>query len=175
MLKITIPEMELWDEKNEEFFQTKVQTIQLEHSLLSISKWESKWHKPFLKQEEKSIDEIIDYVRCMTVTSNVDPSVYLFLTTENMSEIEQYIKDPMTATWFKESKRKRGGRTVTSELVYYWMISLGIPMECQKWHFNRLMTLIQVCNEENAPRQKLTAAQRNSLNKSRRSKLNSKG
>ena len=139
MLQIIIPAREasdLWDEKNEEFIPipaTKEQTLQLEHSLLSLSKWESKWCKPFFTKEEKTNEEIIDYIRCMTITTNVKPDVYYCLSKENISEVIKYIDAPMTATTF--SKQKRGGinrEQVTSELIYYWMIALNIPFECQK-------------------------------------------
>ena len=176
---ITIPSAELWDSKNEKFVYTKEQTIVLEHSLVSLSKWESKWHKPFLGKEKKSAEETLDYIRCMTLTQNVDPGVYRYLTNKNIEEINDYIDDVMTATWFGDDKNaKPSNKTITSELLYYWMISLNIPFECQKWHLNRLITLIKVCNEENKPKKKISkkeAYSRNSaLNAARRAKLNSK-
>ena len=155
MLQIVVPASELWDEENEEFIYTKEQKLQLEHSLVSISKWESKWNKPYLSKEEKTNEEILDYIKCMTITQNVDPYVYYCLTKENMEQIQKYIEAPMTATTF--SKEPKGGsnrEVVTAEIVYYWMISLGIPLECQKWHFNRLFTLIKVCNIKNQPPKK---------------------
>ena len=180
MLRITIPAAEFWDEVNEEFVYAKEQTLQLEHSLVSLSKWESKWRKAFLGKQEKTEEEILDYVKCMTLTQNVNPEVYTRLTTDNYKEINAYIESPMTATFFSEDKTAKGGREiVTSELIYYWMISLNIPVEFQKWHLNRLLTLIRVCNVKNSPpkrRSKREIMRRNAaLNAARRSRLNSKG
>ena len=138
MLKITIPGQELWDEGKEEFVSTKGTTLQLEHSLVSLSKWESKWHKPFLGKGDKTVEETVDYIRCMTLTQNVDPSVYGFITNEIMGQVSDYIDDSMTATWFsKEEKKTFSQEVVTAELIYYWMIALNIPFECQKWGEHR--------------------------------------
>ena len=108
MLQITIPAIEMFDEQKQEFVSTKEQTLCLEHSLVSLSKWESKWHKAFLSKEPKTNEETIDYIKCMTITQNVDPNIYLCLTRENIEQVNQYIEDPMTATWFSEES-KRGG------------------------------------------------------------------
>lgn len=181
MLKITIPAREIFDEKTQTFSETKEQTLQLEHSLVSLSKWESKWCKPFLSNTtEKTMDETIDYIKCMTITQNVDPSVYTCLTQSNIQEINNYIGSPMTATTFYDDKQTgRNKETVTSELIYYWMISLNIPMECQRWHLNRLLTLIRVCNVKNAPPKKMSRREMTSryasLNAARKSKLNTTG
>ena len=154
MLRITIPSSEIFDERTNRFIKIKGQEIQLEHSLVSVSKWESKWKKPFLGDKPKTREETIDYVRCMTMTQNVDPSVYIGLTDQNIRDINTYIDDPMTATTFKNKNRKSSRQIVTSEIIYYWMISLEIPMECQKWHLNRLLTLIRVCDEKSQPGKK---------------------
>ena len=180
MLKITVPAAEFWDEIHEEFIYKKEQTLQLEHSLVSLSKWESKWNKAFLGKQEKTDEEILDYVRCMTLTQNVDPEVYTRLSATNYLEINAYIEAPMTATYFSEDKQAKGNReVVTSELIYYWMISYNIPVEFQKWHLNRLLTLIRVCNIKNSPpkkRSKRELMRRNAaLNAARRSRLGSKG
>ena len=180
MLQITIPAREMWDEQNNEFVYTNEQTLQLEHSLISLSKWESKWNKPFLSKESKTYEEILDYVKCMTLTQKVSPEIYANLTDENMRDIQRYIEAPMTATTFSEEKNTKGNREiVTSELIYYWMIALGIPMECEKWHLNRLLTLVRVCNIKNSPPKKMgknAIMSRNaSLNAARRKRLNSKG
>lgn len=180
MLRITIPSVELWDENKQEFVYTKEQTLQLEHSLVSISKWESKWCKTFLSNKPKTIEETIDYVRCMTLTQNVDPDIYNYLTDENIEQINRYIEQPMTATYFSDDRKAGGTRdAVTSELIYYWMIALNIPFECQKWHLNRLLSLIRVCNIKNSPPKKMSRRelmQRNTaLNAARRKKLNTKG
>lgn len=180
MLQITVPGVELWDEGAQEFIYSKEQTLQLEHSLISLSKWESKWCKPYLDKKEKTYEEIMDYIRCMTLTPNVKPEVYKCLTEDNMKDIENYINAPMTATYISEDKRGRGNREiVTSELIYYWMISLQIPIEFQKWHLNRLITLIRVCNIKNAPPKKMgkrAIMNRNTaLNAARRKRLNTRG
>lgn len=181
MLQITIPATELWDEGNEEFINIKEQTLQLEHSLVSLSKWESKWCKPFLGKDEKTDEEMIDYIRCMTITQNVDPNVYNYIPNDIRERISKYINAPMTATWFNNEQNGSQGSSeqITSELVYYWMISLNIPFECQKWHLNRLLTLIRVCNVKNQPPKKISTNTRMSkqaaLNAARRKQFNTKG
>lgn len=180
MLKITIPDTEFWDEGKQEFINVKGQTLQLEHSLVSLSKWESKWCKPFLSKDSKTLEETIDYIKCMTITQNVDPNIYLGLTNENITEINNYIEAPMTATTFyDERKGAKNRETITSELIYYWMISLQIPVEFQKWHLNRLLTLIKVCNIKNAPPKKMSQreimSRNTALNAARRKAMNSKG
>ena len=182
MLKITIKGRELWDEKSEEFIKTKDTVLQLEHSLVSISKWESKWHKPFLEKNEKTYEETLDYIRCMTLTQNVNPEVYNSLTQDVLDEIVKYIDDSMTATWFsKNDIKKRKKEIITSEIIYYWMIALNIPFECQKWHLNRLLTLIQVCNIKNEPPDKKRKSSRQigreqaAINAARRKALHTRG
>lgn len=181
MLVITVPAIEGFDDEKQEFVPLgKEQTLQLEHSLVSLSKWESKWNKAFLSKEEKTLEETVDYIRCMTITQNVNPDVYNRLSHSNIEEINDYISAPMTATTFHgDSQKGRGREIVTSELIYYWMISLNIPMECQKWHLNRLLTLIRVCNIKNTPPKKRSkkdiASQYAALNAARRKQLNSKG
>ena len=179
MLHIVVPASERYDEINNLFINTKEQTLNLEHSLVSISKWEMKWHKPFLSTNDKTKEEIKSYVKCMTLTQNVNPEIYDSLSDENYDEIKEYIEAPMTATWFSESKKGGGRDIITSELIYYWMISLQIPFECQKWHLNRLPTLVRVCNEKNAPSKKMSRQailQRNkALNDSRRARLHTRG
>ena len=173
MLYLTVPPAEYWDSEKQEFVYTKEAVLQLEHSLVSISKWEAKWHKPYHSKEEKTTEEVIDYVRCMTVTQNVPPYVYNNLTNENIKQIHKYIDDPMTATTvYDGSETKPSKRVVTSEQIYAWMISYGIPAEFQKWHLNRLLTLIRVCGAMNRQPKKLSreeALRRNAaLNAKRR-------
>ena len=180
MLYITIPSCEMYDESTEEFVYEKEQTLQLEHSLVSLSKWESKWCKPFLSKQDKTMEETIDYVRCMTVNQVSDPTVYSRLTLDNLNSINEYIGSPMTATTFSNTpKGGSSGEQVTSELIYYWMIALNIPFECQKWHLNRLLTLIRVCEVKNQPPKKMSKREimsRNAaLNAARRKKLGTKG
>ena len=180
MLTITIPPVEEWDEERNEFVYTKEYTLQLEHSLVSLSKWESKWNKPFLTKAEKSQEEIVDYIRCMTITQNIDPVVYNYLTNGNIQQIYEYIESPMTATTFSKQENVAPNREIiTAELIYYWMIALEIPFECQKWHLNRLMTLIRVCNIKNQPPKKqgrkALLSRNAALNKARRAQLGTLG
>ena len=180
MLQITIPGIELWDESREIFTQTKEQTLQLEHSLVSLSKWESKWGKVFLSKQEKTYEETIDYIKCMTITQNVDPNVYNHLSKSIIDKITEYIEAPMTATYFsKEQSSGNSREQVTSELIYYWMIALNIPFECQKWHLNRLLTLIRVCNIKNQPPKKMSKraimSRNAAINAARRKQLNTNG
>lgn len=179
MLQITIPAMnDLWDERNQQFLSIKETTIQLEHSLLSISKWESKWNKSFINTKDKTEEELIDYIKCMTITKNVDPNIYVCLTAENIQEIVNYINAPMTATIIRDTG-KSNHEIVTSELIYYWMISLNIPVKFEKWHLNRLITLIRVCSIKNQPAKKMSRGeimQRNAaLNAARKKRWNTKG
>ena len=181
MLQIKIPGKEAWDEKNQEFISVPDTVLSLEHSLISISKWESKWHIPFLGKEEKTPEQINDYIKCMTITPNVKDEVYNCLTRRNINDVMAYINDPMTATTIRdrEGGRRMSREIITSELIYYWMVALQIPFECQKWHINRLMMLIQVCNVKNQPDKKMskrsTAQQNAALNAARRQKARSRG
>lgn len=180
MLQIDVPAGEFFNEITNQFEYSKATTLTLEHSLVSLSKWESNHCKPFLTSDEKTNEEILDYVKCMTLTQNVDPNVYKSLSNENIDKINKYINDPHTATTVRENPNAPKSREIiTSELIYYWMIALQIPFECQKWHLNRLLMLIKVCNAKNAPTQKMTQRQlmsRNAaLNAARRKQLNSRG
>ena len=180
MLRITVPATEQWDERTEKFVNTKEQTLQLEHSLVSLSKWESKWNKAFLSNREKTYEETVDYIKCMTLTQNVNPEVYNCLTADNFQKVNDYIQAPMTATVFSEDRTGKSSReVVTSELIYYWMIALNIPFECQKWHLNRLLTLIRVCNIKNSPPKKRSRAeimrQNAALNAARKKQHNTTG
>ena len=180
MLEINVPGVEFWDEVAEEFVVVKGCTLQLEHSLVSLSKWESKLCKSFLSKREKTTEETIDYVRCMTLTKNVDPRIYTVLTDSNIKQINDYISAPMTATCFYDDKQSPGvkSETITSELIYYWMITLNIPVEFEKWHLNRLIALIKTCNVKNNPKKmsKSEIMRRNrSLNASRKKQLHTKG
>lgn len=179
MLRITIPPTEQFDEDTNTFLYSKEQTLQLEHSLVSLSKWESKWKKPFLSKEEKTLDETIDYVKCMTITQNVDENIYKFLTNDNLRSVRDYIEETMTATTFSESEKKPSREIITAEIIYFWMIAQNIPFECQKWHLNRLLTLINVCSIKNSPQKKMgkkELAQRNSaLNAARRQAIQNGG
>ena len=171
----------MFDEETCKRIRTKDVTLQLEHSLVSISKWESKWKVHYINNDKITEEMSLDYVRCMTVSQNVDPKVYARLTADNMRDIVEYINNPMTATTFRKTTEQGNSHSViTSEIIYYWMVSLGIPFDpCQKWHLNRLLTLIRVCDEKSAPRKKMgrkeEAAQRRSLNAARRARMHSRG
>lgn len=183
MLKITIPATELYDEQNNRFYKSKETTLSLEHSLVSISKWESKWHKAFYDKRAKTREETLDYIRCMTISpTNVDPTVYLCLNKDNFDSINNYISDPMTASFLMNYTNKEAGpkEVVTSELIYYWMISLNIPFDpCQKWHINRLFALIGIAERKNAPKKSFSKRQmmtnNAAMNAARRAKYHSKG
>lgn len=157
MKTVTIPDQKLFNDATSEFINVKGQTIQLEHSLVSIKKWESKWHKPFLSETNMSREEAIDYFKCMTITQNVRDEIYEYMPDSIVKEIEKYIHDPMTATWFAKDNKQGGDKEIiTNELIYYWMIQAQIPFECQKWHLNQLLTLIKVCQVKNQPPKKMT-------------------
>lgn len=181
MLRIKIPSVEVFNEKDSTFNKLFDDTIlQLEHSLVSVSKWESKWNKPFLsKNEEKTPEQLLDYIKCMTLTQNVNPEVYKYIPTDVMKAISKYIEAPMTATTFREDDSKKNNEIITNEIIYYWMVSFNIPFECQKWHLNRLLTLIRVCSIKNAPQKKMSAreimSRNKALNKARRAQLNTRG
>lgn len=181
MLEIEVKAQELWDEEQEEFLYTKPATLRLEHSLISVSKWESKWRKPFLTKTEKTVEESLDYIRCMTLNIQVNNEIYYAISNEQMKLVTDYIDAPMTATTFSQlhNKQSSSAEQITSELIYYWMIALNIPMECQKWHLNRLLTLIRVCEVKNSPPEKMSMTdimRRNAeLNAKRKKQYNTKG
>ena len=180
MLRIKVPmTAEGWDPEKEEFVEAETFTLQLEHSLVSLSKWESKWNRAFLSKKGMTDEETIDYIKCMTLTQNVDQAVYDHLSRENIDQIREYISAPMTATYFSQDRSGTSNEVVTAELIYYWMIALNIPFECQKWHLNRLLTLIKVCNIKNSPPKKMGKRElmnRNAaLNAARLKQLNTRG
>ncbi|MDR2395791.1 MAG: hypothetical protein LBD57_04260 [Endomicrobium sp.] len=180
MLYITIQKSDYFNEELQEFFTAGPWALQLEHSLLSISKWESKWHKAFLSKEEKTIEETLDYIRCMCINANTIPeTAFKFLTVVNHKEIAAYIEDSMTATTINDRGGPPSRQIITSEVIYYWMVSLQIPFECQKWHLNRLLTLIRVCNANNTPQKKMSRnalySRNSSLNAARRKALGTTG
>lgn len=180
MLPLVIPKTQLFNEKDNTFINVKEQTIQLEHSLVSLSKWESKWHKPFLTDKAKTHEETLDYIKCMTITQNVKDEVYLCLNNDHVKEINDYITNPMTATTINDKNSKKiNNEQITAELIYYWMITLNIPFKCEKWHLNRLITLVKVCNVKNEPPKKMSKrdimSRNAALNAARRKQLNTKG
>lgn len=179
-IPITIPGRELYDSENERFIDIPTTTVVLEHSLISISKWEAKWHKPFLSDKPKTKEETLDYYRSMVVGQKVDPLVFLCLTKKNRQDIENYISDPMTATTISKNDRKSRRDIITNEIIYYWMTELGIPFQpCEKWHLNHLLMLIEVVSIKRQPAKKMSPAsvakKNHALNAARRKRLGSKG
>lgn len=187
MLILKLEGEEFWDDKKQEFVYTEPIEVKMEHSLVSIYKWESKWHVPFLGREhEKTPEEFVDYIKLMILSKNATDEVIkrIIISEKYMQEIEAYMKDPMTATTFSKSQQRaakinQGGEYITAELIYYWMTALQIPFECEKWHINKLLTLIQVCNLKNSPPKKMSKndiyAQNRALNAARRAKYHTKG
>lgn len=190
MLKIRIPDQEeqLWDEEKEEFIYRKAAKgceLTLEHSLLSVAKWESIWCKPFLENKDRTVEEMLSYVECMTVTpTNVDPEVYKRIPQSEFDRVNEYVNNPSTATTISGVKGRgsnKSGELVTSELIYYWMTAANIPFECQKWHLNRLLTLIRICEIKNDPKgQKKMSSNEirkdyDKLNEARRKAMHTKG
>ena len=181
MLTLTVPGVELFDNKTQKFSTTETTVLELEHSLVSLSKWESKWNIPFLGRDEKTNEQIIDYVKLMTLTPDVPDEVYLRLSDENYEQINGYINSKQTATWFREDPNSPKNREIiTAEIIYYWMIALKIPQEYQWWHLARLFTLVRVLNQKNQPPKKAgstqsAAAQRRALNEARQRQYNTTG
>lgn len=181
MLSLEISDREVFDQEQEIFRPVNPVTLQFEHSLVSLSKWESKYEKPFLSDKQKTNEEVRDYIGMMLLTPDAPSDFVSKLSTAQMNVLTDYISSKQTATWFKDStnQRKSSQEVITAEVIYYWMVSLEIPFECQYWHLNRLMTLIKVINRKNAPKKKMSTAdniaQRRALNEARRKKYNTKG
>lgn len=180
MLSITIPGEEVFNDETQEFIKYDDVTMDLEHSLVSLSKWESVWEKPFLSSASKSEEETRSYIEMMAI-GDFPPEVFQRLNESNLNAVNDYLNRKMTATWFNEAARggKRSSETITSEIIYYWMISLNIPSSFETWHLNRLFTLIKVFNEKNAPKKKMSAseiaARNRRLNAERKQRLNTEG
>lgn len=180
MFQLTIGGTEYYDEKDNQFVTTKPKLVKLEHSLRSLAKWESKWKKPFLSSKKMTREETLDYIWCMEVTGQVKRATFDLLLPDQIDQINKYIVDPMTATTI--NRRKNGPpsrKIVTAEVIYFWMIQNGIPLECDKWHLARLLILIEVCSAEGGPKQKMSMkdqmAQQRAINESRRKKFNTRG
>jgi hypothetical protein len=183
MLTIVVPGVESFDEANSRITTVGDMKLQLEHSLVSLSKWEQEWEEPFLTKKDKTSEQTMSYIRAMTLTPDVPPEVYSRLTPENFAQIQKHIEAKMTATWFNDTGSKPSREILTAEIIYYWMFSLGIPLECENWHLNRLLTLVRVFDAKNQknnpnrpkPSSANLAAERMRLNAERRKQLNSRG
>lgn len=184
MFLLHIKSGEQFDEENNMFFHEVDVQLELEHSLVSLSKWESKHEIPFLGSTNKTDEQTIDYVKAMTITPDVDPEVYKFITAEQYTQISEYINAKQTATWFAAKPKGPQGKTetVTAEVIYYWLVALNIPFETQTWHLNRLITLVKVCDEKNKPADKKRkrsaaeiAAERRAINEARRKQMGTSG
>ena len=180
MLQIQIQATRLYNETTDKYTHVPAQTLKLEHSLLSVRKWESKWHKSYMNSASKlTTEENLDYVRCMCVNQASSPDAFRCLTKRDLNAIRAYIDEPMTAVKFRSDDNKKRRRVITAETVYGWMVSYGIPFECEKWHLNQLMALIEVCSRQNAPKQKQNkdaiGLQWAAINRARRAKTGSRG
>lgn len=182
VLEVRVSKEEYFDEETNTFVEGDEFILFFEHSLVSISKWESKWEVPFLTDDEKTDEQTIDYIRCMLISPEPDFDFMHYMTQKNFDDIQEYIAKKMTATWFHEREKSGPAREkITSELIYYWMIAQNVPMECQYWHLNRLLTLIKVCGHKNSPPKKGTksaaevAASRRALNEQRKAQYNTRG
>jgi len=179
VLSIVVPLTEKINDKNE-FVIGDSFILEMEHSLASLSKWESKFEKPYLSDSEKTPEEVLEYIKCMTLTPDVPDSVYASLSSDNVDSITNHIAAKMTATWFPKTVPSKGNKEiVTAEVIYYWMVSCNIPFECETWHLNRLLTLIQVCQRKSMPPKKMSKSeairQQRELNARRREQFGSSG
>lgn len=181
MLTITVGGTDVYDESSETFRAEGGVELQLEHSLVSLSKWESEFEKPFLSNIEKTGDEVFGYVRCMILTPNPPGDIFLKLSKENLESINAYVDRKMTATWFSDNQRGSPAtrEVITAELIYYWMTVFQIPFECETWHLNRLFTLIRICNIKQSKPKKASrteiAARNRELNAQRRQQMGTTG
>ena len=179
MIEINVVENEIYIPSSNKFMVIPSCTLILEHSLMSVAKWESKWHKPYLTGKKKSYEEELDYIRCMVVGPIKNEYVFGILSSENLIQIRNYIDDPMTATTFSKNNRSVSKEIITAEIIYYRMFNNNIPLECQKWHLNRLLTLIRVCDNKSGPVSKMNKKQTSQYyaeqNALRRQKYNNRG
>lgn len=179
-LKLLVGGDENFNEQTNEFLITNQIELTLEHSLVSLSSWESKWELPFLGTKEKTTEQTLDYIEHMTLDKVFPPEVFSKISNKNLLEINRYIDAKMTATTFSDTKNRPASRSIiTAELIYYWMFSLTIPMECQHWHLNRLLALIRVCQIKSTPAKKMgraeAAARQRELNAQRLAQYNTSG
>ena len=178
MLRLLVGATESFNDETNEFVKVDGVVLELEHSLYSLSKWESKYKKPFITSD-KTLEETIDYVRMMVVTPDFPPEIFQKFTQEDFDAVKEYIADPMTATWFSKEGKSKAAEIITAEVMYYWLVSMQIPFEVQYWHLNRMLTLVKVWNEKQKPQTKMSkadlAARNRQLNAERRAKLGTTG
>lgn len=170
---IKLPRKEFYDEDKNEFIYVEQGELVINHSLNSLRLWESIHHKPFLNREEKTKEEVIDYIRCMTINT-VSSDVYNNLPTSVLNQIKEYIDDPQTATTIRRENQKRNNEIITAEIIYYWMVELQIPFECQHWHLNQLMMLIEVCSIKKQPPKKMSQAEKMAAHRKRKAAARSR-
>lgn len=179
MLRIRVVLKESFDDEKNEFVPNEFVDLDFEHSLVSLSKWESIFKRPFLNNKEKTAEETLGYLKAMCLTPNPPEEIFQRLSKANADEINEYIGDSMTATWFRDEGERKSREIITAEIIYFWMIEMSIPFECQNWHLNRLLTLIRVCNEKRTPPKKMSrasaAADQRRLNAERRAQYGTTG
>lgn len=180
MLKLIVPGDEFFNEETEEFTTQGDFELELEHSLISLSKWESKHQKPFLASSDKTPEEILSYIECMILTPIYPEGLIQRFGNIQFSQVNEYIESKESATTFGDMPERKGrGEVITSELIYYWMVAFTIPFECETWHLNRLFALIRICNLKNSKPQKMSkseiAARNRELNAQRRAQYNTRG
>ena len=176
MLEIRVDLEEGFDEESSKFVETSSFTVHLEHSLSSLSKWESVWEEPFLGKKDKTEKQTISYIEMMIIDDDLPPGVFQKLINDHLQDIMNYVSADMTATKFHlDPNSPQSRETITSELIYYWMISMNIPVEFERWHLNRLITLIRVINLKNTPKKKMSATDRRNLNRQRLKQRNTRG
>lgn len=179
MLKLTVLGTETFNDVTSEFGSEGDVVLELEHSLVSLSKWEAEFEKPFLTNDQKTAVEILAYIKAMCLDPDIPESVFEKLSGENFREINSYIDAKMTATWFNENRSAPSREVVTSELIYYWMTVYTIPFSCETWHLNRLFTLIRICNIKHDKPKTMSrsdqAAEQRRLNNERKNRFNSTG
>lgn len=180
MYHVEVPDREFFDEGLSRFVKIEGGSFDIEHSLAAVAEWESKWKVPFLSGAKRTIEESLDYIRCMTLTPGVNPAIYKKLDNKTLGEINKYIEDKHTATKIKRTGPKgSNGGLITSEVIYYWMTTFNIPWECERWNLNRLLTLIEVCSEKSKPQKKMknrdVLAQNRALNNARRAQYGTRG
>ena len=180
MLEIITKEDEFYQPNINKFIQIPSCTLTLEHSLISLAKWESRWQIPYFDNNKKTTAQDLDYIRCMVIGNVKNEHVFETLSVEDIIRIKEYIASPMTATTFQKKSRGNSRKEImTAEVIYAHMFAHNIPIECQKWHLNRLLTLLRVCDLQNAPKEKMskkqTALWNAQQNEARRAKYNTRG